>query len=66
MSENRGNDKSGGRGKSDSTRDGRFVRRDDGTYLRSGDGREFHISRNPNAKGDDGTGNDSDGGWDDD
>jgi hypothetical protein len=42
--------------------DGTYVHKDDGTYIRGNDGRDYHISSNPEAKGDDGSGRDSDGG----
>ena len=46
-------------------KDDPYVHKDDGTYIRSNDGRDFHISSDPDAEGDDGTGRDSDGGADD-
>jgi len=43
------------------SRDG-YVHKDDGTYIRGRNGRDYQISEDPNAEGDDGTGRDSDGG----
>ncbi len=42
--------------------DGTYIHKDDGTYIRGNDGYDYQISSDPNAKGDDGTGRNSDGG----
>ena len=41
-----------------------YISREDGLYIRTNDDKEYHISSNPDAEGDDGTGRDSDGGAD--
>jgi hypothetical protein len=45
-------------------KDDPYEHRDDGTYIVTNDGRESHISSDPDAEGDDGTGRNSDGGAD--
>ena len=60
------NSHGGGHGPGSSKSDDGYIHKDDGTYTKGPDGKpDYHISSNPDADADDGTGRNSDGGNED-